>query len=136
MRSVVFPYEKFPSRIFGAIYRPVVAVNFWCRRLGEWREVIAIADTGADYSVLPRFYAYDLGIDLKKECSKKRTKGIGGEEHIHIYQKMKVSFLNEVFTMPVGFVSHDDLPPIVGHKRFLEKFKITLHRRQIRFENK
>lgn len=48
MRSVVFPFEKVSSKIFGSLYRPIAVVNSWSRRLREWREVIAIVDTGAE----------------------------------------------------------------------------------------
>lgn len=56
-----FPFEKVPSRIFGYIYRPIAVVSFWSERLKEWTEVIAIVDSGADYTLLPKFYAEDCG---------------------------------------------------------------------------
>lgn len=134
MTSVVFPFEKVPSKIFGKIYRPIAFVNFWSYRLKEWREVIAIIDSGADYTLLPRFYADDFGINVKTDCRRKTTKGVGGEETVFLYPRMKISFLGLGFMIPVGFINRDDIPPLLGRHRFLEKFKVTFHRHQTRFE--
>lgn len=134
MSSVVFPFEKSFSKIFGPIYRPIIAVDFWSRRLREWQEVIAIVDTGADYTLLPRFYADDFGINIKTECRRKTTKGIGGKETVFLYSKMRTHFLGEKWTIPVGFINRDDLPAVLGWKKFLEKFKVTFHHNQTRFE--
>lgn len=135
MSGVVFPFEKAASKIFGKIHRPVALVDFWSYRLKEWCEIAAIVDTGADYTLLPRFYADDFGINLKKDCGRKTTKGIGGEEVVFIYRRMKVSFLGKIHSIPVGFLNRNDLPPVLGRHRFLEKFKLTFHRHFTHFEN-
>lgn len=134
MSAALFPFERLPSKLFGTIYRPIAAVNFWSRRLKEWREVIALVDSGADYTLLPKFYADDLGVDLRRECLKKTTRGVGGEETVFLYPKMKVSFLGQKLMIPVGFIARDDLPPLLGRHKFLERFKVTFHRHQTRFE--
>lgn len=132
--NAVFPFEKVPSKIFGKIYRPIALVNFWCRRLKEWCEIVAIVDSGADYTLLPKFYADDFGINLKKECQRKTTKGIGGEEIVFLYSKMKISFLGQHLSIPVGFINRNDIPPLLGRHKFLERFKVTFDHHQTRFE--
>lgn len=134
MSGASFPFERSPSRIFGWVWRPIAAVNFWSHRLKEWQEVIGIVDTGADYTLLPRFYADDFGIDVKADCRRQITNGIGGKETVFIHPEMRVHFLGKKFKIPVGFIDRDDLPPVLGWKKFLEKFKITLHRQKVRFE--
>lgn len=134
MSAIVFPFEKVPSKIFGAIYRPMAVLDFWSYRLKEWCEIVAIVDTGADYTLLPRFYADDFGINVKTQCRSKTTKGIGGEERVFLYSRMKARFLGKELMIPVGFVDRNDLPPILGRHKFLEKFKVTFHRRQTHFE--
>lgn len=37
-----------------------------------------IVDTGADYTLLPRFMAEKLGINLEKDCKDFTTFGVGG----------------------------------------------------------
>ncbi|OGX06481.1 MAG: hypothetical protein A3G87_07740 [Omnitrophica bacterium RIFCSPLOWO2_12_FULL_50_11] len=132
---IVYPFEPVPSRIFGRLYRPIAAIHFWSLRLREWQEVFAVVDTGADYTLLPRFYADDLGIDIKKKCRRMKAKGIGGTADVFLYSKMKVSFLGKLLTVPVGFSAQNDIPPLLGRHKFLERFKITLDRRRISFES-
>ena len=43
-------------------------------------DVVALVDTGADYTLLPQMYAKVLGIDLKREGRGFATQGIGGSE--------------------------------------------------------
>ena len=136
MNPVVFPFERAPSKIFGSIYRPVAAVNFWSLRLREWCEVIGIVDTGADYVLLPKFYADDFGIRLKRDCKRKTTKGVGGEEGVFLCPKMRVSFLGEAFVIPVGFLNRDDIPPLLGRHKFLDRFRVSFHRHKTYFESK
>jgi predicted aspartyl protease len=134
MSGVVFPFERVPSKIFGKIFRPMAFVDFWSYRFKEWCEIAAIADTGADYTLLPRFYADDFGVNLKTQCRRKMTKGIGGGEWVFLYPKMKILFSGKRMVIPVGFVNRNDLPPILGRHKFLEKFKVTFYRHQTRFE--
>lgn len=103
-----FRLKSFLPKIFGFVYRPIAAVNFWSRRLKEWQEVIAIVDTGADYTLLPKFYAFDFGVNLKTECKRKTTKGVGGKELVFLYPRMKAYFLGRTMTVPVGFINRDD----------------------------
>ncbi len=132
--SLAFPFEKVHSRIFGTIYRPVAIVSFWSSRLREWREIIGIVDTGADYTLLPKFYADDFGINLKKDCLLKSTKGIGGDERVFLYLKMRISFLGKMLKIPVGFLNRDDIPPLFGRHKFLDRFKVTFSHYQTQFE--
>jgi hypothetical protein len=134
MSAVVFPFEKVPSKIFRTIYRPIAIAEFWSYRLHEWQEVIGIIDTGADYTLLPKFYADDFGVNLKKDCLPKLTKGVGGDELVFLCSRMKVRFLGQVFKIPVAFLNRDDIPPLYGRHKFLNKFKLTFYRYQARFE--
>ena len=132
---IVYPFEPVPSKIFGRLYRPVAAVHFWSLRLREWQEVFAVVDTGADYTLLPRFYADDFGINVRKNCRRMKAKGIGGTAEVFLYPKMKASFLGKHLTFPVGFSAQNDIPPLLGWHKFLERFKIVLDRRHISFES-
>ena len=64
-----------------------------------------IVDTGADYTLLPRFLAPVLGIDLNKDCQKLKTSGVGGEERVFfcffqtfetVFDNQKVSFVKSL----------------------------------------
>lgn len=126
MATLKFPFDKSPSEIFGYVYRPVAKVSFWSRKIDGWVEVIMIVDTGADYTLLPHFYAMDLGIDLKKECKVHWTGGIGGKEKVYLFREAKVRLSKWERTVPIGFLDRDNIPPLLGRQDFLETFKVTL----------
>ena len=132
--SVAFPFEKVPSEIFGRLYRPIARASFWSSRLKEWWEVVGIVDSGADYTLLPLFYADQLGVNLKKDCSLKTARGVGGEERVFLCPKLRVSFLGERLMIPVGFLNQNNFPPLLGRYQFLDKFKVTFYRHQTYFE--
>jgi len=120
--SLKFPFRKEKSSILGLIYRPVAQVFFWSSQTREWQEVWMIVDSGADYTILPRFMADELGIDLETECRVFNTYGIGGGEKVYFLPKMKVKLGNWERIIPVGFLERDEIPPLMGRHLFMETF--------------
>ena len=133
MVSIVFPFRKEKSVIFREIARPVAKIFFWSRRWRKWEDVWMIVDTGADYTLLPNYLAWELGVDLTRDCEKFPTRGIGGEEIVYLYRKQKVKLGRWVDTVPVGFLARDDIPPLLGRQDFLEKFKVVFEKHQTIF---
>ena len=123
--EVKFPFEVKRSGIFGQTARPVARVDFWSQLTKDWVEIIMLVDSGADYTLLPRFYALDLGVNLEKDCRPYSTFGIGGAETVYIFQKEKVKLGKWQFAIPVGFLERDNIPPLLGREKFLEKFKVV-----------
>ncbi len=128
MAIIKFPFEKRPSSIFNHVYRPIAKVSFWSNRIEQWVEIIMIVDTGADYTLLPRFYSFDLGIDLRKDCIPYSTTGVGGTERVYIFKKAKVKLDEWVKRVPIGFLDRDNIPPLLGRQDFLENFKVSFYR--------
>lgn len=126
MAALRFPFDKSPSEIFGYVYRPIARVDFWSGKINGWVGVIMIVDTGADYTLLPRFYARDLGIDLKKECKAHWTGGIGGREKVYLFKQARVRLDKWERIVPIGFLERNNIPPLLGRQGFLETFKVTL----------
>lgn len=85
-----------------------------------------IVDTGADYTLLPHFYALDLGVDLKKDCKVHWTGGIGGKEKVYLMKEIQARLGGWKRVVPVGFLDRDNIPPLLGRQEFLETFKVTL----------
>ena len=84
-----------------------------------------IADTGADYTVLPRYYSVDLGIDLEKDCIMKQTIGVGGYETIYfLKEKAKIKISTQQIKIPLGFLNSDNIPPLLGREECLNTFKV------------
>lgn len=122
--NVSFPYEEKPSSIFRSIKRPVAQVNFWSFRYQRWIRYVLIVDTGADYTVLPYSASFDLGINIKKDCRKYRTSGIGGTEIIYFTKKMKMKVGTREAVIPLGFLGRDDIPPLLGRYQCLDIFHV------------
>ena len=126
MRKISFPFEKKYSSIFGAVYRPIAMVDFWSEVISNWIKVVAIVDTGADYTLLPRFYAKELGINLEKDCKKFSTAGVGGTEKVYLAENAKIQLGDWKGKIPVGFLNRDSIPPLIGRQGFLEVLKVIL----------
>lgn len=128
MAILKFPFERRPSSIFGKVFRPIAKVSFWSNKIKQWVEIIMIVDTGADYTLLPRFYSLDLGIDLKKQCTPYSTRGIGGTEKVYIFKRAKVKLGKWERVIPIGFLNRNDIPPLLGRQDFLESLKVSFYK--------
>lgn len=95
-----------------------------------------IVDTGADYTLLPRYMAEKLGIDLEKDCRIFSTYGIGGGEKVYFIEQLKVKLGDLEKIIPVGFLDRDEVPPLMGRHHFLETFDTEfLKSHQVVFKN-
>jgi len=128
--SLKFQFRKDNSAILGAIYRPVAKVKFWSAIKNYWLEVRMIVDTGADYTLLPRFLANDLGVDLDKQCKMFSASGIGGQEKVYLLKEIKVKLGKWERNIPVGFLDKDQVPPLLGRHKFMETFTTTFSKKQ------
>jgi predicted aspartyl protease len=123
--KIVFPYEERHSPLFHKIKRPIIEVYFWSKLINDWLRYKMIADTGADYTVLPKYYAVDLGIDLNKDCVKKKTIGVGGDEIIYFLKnKTEIKISDKKIKIPVGFLNSDSIPPLLGREGCLNMLKV------------
>jgi len=118
-----FPFKKEQSSILGTIYRPVARIIFWSKREKNWLAVRMIVDTGADYTLLPRFMADRLGVNLEKDCKVFNTYGIGGGERVYFLPKIKVKLGDWKRIIPIGFLERNEIPPLMGRHLFLETFE-------------
>ena len=121
--ALTFPFEKSNSPLFGNIYRPVAQVYFYSENKKRWYETWMIVDTGADYTLLPKYFSERLGIDLKQDCKVFNTSGIGGNEKVYLNNKTKVRLGPWERVIPVGFLNRNEIPPLLGRRQFLETFE-------------
>lgn len=123
--ALKFPFKKDKSQILGTIYRPMTKILFWSKKGRHWTEVWMIIDTGADYTLLPRFLAKDLKVDLEKDCQVFLTQGVGGSERVYFLPKIKVRLGKWERVIPIGFLERNEIPPLMGRHFFLETFKVV-----------
>lgn len=128
-----FEFKKESSPLFGVIYRPVAQVFLKHTKIEKWRPVTMIVDSGADYTLLPFWFAPALGIDLKRDCHQYSTVGIGGTEKVYFYKNLPAKLGTWERIIPVGFLAHDDIPPLLGRQGFLETFATVFFSRRTLF---
>ncbi|OGK12157.1 hypothetical protein A3C98_04885 [Candidatus Roizmanbacteria bacterium RIFCSPHIGHO2_02_FULL_37_15] len=119
-----FPYESEKSQIFGTVRRPIANVSFWSKKRKRWFNYTMIVDTGADYTLLPYSASEDLTVDLEKDAKVFKSFGIGGSETVYLIQKFKIKIGKIELLIPVGFLSRDDIPPLLGRQECLNKFNL------------
>lgn len=91
-------------------------------------------ETGADYTLLPRFLAESLGINLKDDCQKLETSGVGGKETVFFCkEKVTVRLGGWERKIPLGFLDNDFIPPLLGRHQFFETFQTIFDNRKLIF---
>jgi len=127
--KVSFPYEARASSLFGTVKRPMAKLKFWSKKLGRYLEYVLLVDTGADYTLLPKHIALELGVDLKKDCKSFLTSGVGGKEKVYFSkQNLKIKIGNLEKKIPVGFLDREDIPPLLGREGCLNDFDVRFAR--------
>ena len=120
-----FPYDPAGKMYFGPIYRPVALVSFQSPKTNVWTYAWMIVDTGADFSILPRYVAHELGISLEKDCITDTTEGVGGVKTIYLFKEKIKAKIGEIGReVPLAFIDSDEVPPLLGRCGFLETFDV------------
>jgi len=124
------PFKRICKTDLGMIFRPFIEVQLYVSKRKEWIPVEMLVDSGADYTMLPRRYAGILGIDLNTDCSAKITAGIGGSETMYMYKSLGIEINEWRKKIPVGFLSRDDVPPLLGRLKCLEVLEVVMRNRE------
>ena len=132
---LAFKFEKANSPVFGTVYRPVAWVEFWSKSKKEWIGIWMVVDSGADYSLLPRYMGEYLGIMLTKDCKSFSTFGIGGIENVYFLEKAKIKLGEWEIAAPIGFLGKDTIPPLLGRQGFMERFATLFFNHKTFFSN-
>lgn len=133
--AVSFPFKEEKSSIFGVISRPIAEVLFKNIREDVWQPVTMIVDTGADYTLLPKFFASTLSINLMRDCRLITTQGVGGSSKVYLLKRpLQVRIGAFERRVPVGFLSNDYIPPLLGRHEFFETFRVVFDKFSVVFD--
>jgi len=122
-RKVQFRFEQKRTKLLGLTYRPMVDVAFRSQDSQDWMKIRMLVDTGADYTLVPRFWAGFLGISLA-DSPREETTGIGGVQSVSFVNDVEVKLGHLTRKIPVGFASSDKVPPLMGRHLFFETFTV------------
>ena len=121
--DVKFDFEYEGQTYFGHVYQPIAKVSFKSPQFDTWITSWMVVDTGADFTILPKFVSKDLGISLEKDCVVDTTKGVGGEETIYLCKKkIEAKIGNTKKIVPIAFFDNDEVPALLGRLGFMETF--------------
>ncbi len=132
-KLISFPFTFVAETKMGKIYRPYVVIQVFSKAKDGWQNVRFVVDSGADYTLFPKWYAAYLGINLETDCQKEISLGVGGKGKVYQYQNLPVKFGDRKIKIPTGFLENSDLPPLLGRLNCLEKFKLTFDKKTTTF---
>lgn len=129
--EVSFEFDRVVSPVLGEIRRPVALVSFFSHKRGRWYEIAMVVDTGADYTLLPLYFATRLGVNLQTDCKLFQTSGVGGMAKVYFLESVKAKIGAMVRSVPLGFLNSNNVPPLLGRHMFLETFDTLFSRKHI-----
>ncbi|MBI9019039.1 MAG: retroviral-like aspartic protease [Phycisphaerae bacterium] len=123
--GLIYHYKLLPGKKGSQIKTPSIPV-FFKGNSSLKMNTIALVDSGADCSVIPKGLADILNLDMTGP--KQDSYGFGGkikciESNVNI--TLKQNHEKYEFKIPVLISSNDSCPIILGRNKFFDKFKIT-----------
>jgi len=132
---IVFHYQILPDTYTNKIKKPVVRLSLR-GNTPTAVNVVALLDSGADVSVIPKGLADFLNLKLR---DKSEAKGIGGIISIwnsEVNIKITNGHENYNFKIPIQVSEDDSVPIIMGRSGFFDKFRIIIDESSERVELK
>lgn len=121
--DVRFPFENVGKSFFGFVHRPVAKASFKSIKGNIWTDTWMVVDSGADFTILPRYLSSDLEVSLETDCIKDTTVGVGGKQALYLCKKkIKAKLGPYEINVPLAFLDSNEVPALLGRLGFLETF--------------
>lgn len=124
--TLVFKYDVLPDEFSNDTKKPTIKLTLRGNSQTPI-DVIALLDSGADVSVIPKGLAEYLNLKLGLQG---QSKGIGGEINIwNSAMSIGIQHGHEKYNfnnIPVQVAENDNIPIIIGRAGFFSKFLITI----------
>lgn len=121
--DIEFPYKDEESDIFEKVKRPRIKLEIFSKIKKEW--VIldeVLADTGADFCVLPRYIGQLLVNDIATGKYVEIKGVVPGVKLIAYLHDLKIKIGSKEFNSTVAIADSDDVPMIFGRVKSLDLF--------------
>lgn len=124
MTTLIFPYREKSHPIFGQVSRPVLTVDLFVPRFGQWLTVQdVLADTGADLSVVPLALGRAFVDEVEMGVPVSLRGSITAVPTANAFMHTLTARLGNVqFAMPVAIALENNVPPILGRLDALDRF--------------
>lgn len=121
--DIEFPYREEESDVFKSVKRPRMSFEIFSIRKNKWITLDEVlADTGADFCVLPRFIGNLLVEDITKGKYIEIKGVVPGVRLIAYIHNLKIRINGKEFEAPVALADSDDVPMIFGRVKSLDIF--------------
>lgn len=127
--STEFPLRKIPTHL-GLILDPTIPVEILT--LNGFTPFDLLLDTGADATLLPRFMAKVVGLELNR-LPRQRMFGIENQEGLEARRgKVTLRIAKHTFSAPAFFSESDASPLVLGRAGFFDHFNITFDNKRFK----
>jgi len=121
--DIEIPYKEEESEIFKKVKRPRLSLEIFSTRKNKWIIIDEVlADTGADFCVLPRFIGNLLVSDITKGKYIEIKGVVPGVRLIAYMHNLRIRINGIEFEAPVALADSDDVPTIFGRVKGLDLF--------------
>ncbi|NMG83564.1 MAG: hypothetical protein GIS02_05085 [Methanosarcinales archaeon] len=131
-----FDYKQEESDVFGQVKRPRVELQVFSKKKNRWIWVDEVlADTGADFCMLPRYLGNFFVEDITTGKYVEIKGVVPGARLIAYIHDLQIKLADREFDVPTAIADSDDVPSIFGRVNGLDLFdanflkgeKIKLH---------
>jgi len=123
---IVFPLRSVRTTL-GWVVKPLIPVDILTS--AGYRPYEVLLDTGADCTMLPKFMARLIGVDLAA-CRHLPSYGIEGAGVMTYASRITARIGRTVLTLPCLFSENERSPFILGRMGLFDRFSITFDNRR------
>jgi predicted aspartyl protease len=121
--EIEFPYVEEESDVLDTVKRPRIKMNALSELISDWITIDEVlADTGADFCVLPRYIGETLVKDITTGKYAEIKGVVPGTILVAYVHQIKVRIGNFEFETPVAIADSNDVPSILGRVEALDRF--------------
>lgn len=115
------------------VVEPIIPIGVLIRN--QFRLFDFLVDSGADFTLLPRSLAAEIGLNLK-QSQISTTLGVEGRGIKIYHAHITIQIGKWQDTIRCAFAAHDHIPPLLGRMDIFSRYNITFHgaRRSIIFQ--
>lgn len=121
--KIDFPYQKEDSSVFEEVKRPRIKFRVFSETNQEWIIVDeALADTGADFCMLPRYMGEMLIKDITTGKYAEIKGVVPGAILVAYLHNLRIKLGDREINTPIAIADSDDTPCIFGRVKALDLF--------------